>query len=89
MNAHLEIPVCLAGGEKEEEKVVTGRILPAEIAFYYPGYHWGSVVILKSGYSVLTTLTPEEIDQAILSYRILIAKGGSLKGNLALNTNKQ
>lgn len=72
MNPFLEIPVCLAGGKDTSEKEVTGRVLPSEIAFHYPGYNWGAVIVLKSGHSILTTLSSEEIDAARQAYGIIL-----------------
>lgn len=87
MNPFLEIPVCLAGkadDPEQPEKIVTGRVLPGEIAFHYPGYHWGSVVVLKSGYTFLTTLESANIDAARQAYADIMTKNPNNKNNIQL-----
>lgn len=87
MNPLLEIPVCLPGKEDDPdqpEKVVTGRISPGEIAFYYPGYHWGSVVVLKCGSSLLTTWSAEELDHARAVYYEFVKRNPNTKLNVQM-----
>lgn len=85
MNPMMEIPVCLAGGKDQDEKTVIGRFRPDQIQGYYPGYNWGSVVIVANS-SILTTLTCEELDQAMTQYRVLCESGKVRKvgGNLSI-----
>lgn len=89
MNPFLEIPVFLAGGEGTPEKEVVGRILPGEIAFHYPGYHWGAVIILKSGYSVLTTMSCEAIDAARQAYAKILKEQPNNMNNIQLTAKPQ
>lgn len=51
MNPFLEIPVCLGGGGNQNlpEKIVTGRVIPGEIAFHYPGYHTTDNIFSQEG----------------------------------------
>ncbi len=87
MNPFLEIEVCHAGGGPEDlpEKTVVGRILPGEIAMHYPGYHWGAIVVLKSGYTFLTTLSSDELDAARQAYSAVQKKSPNNISNIHLN----
>jgi len=77
----LEIPMCIANNEKEEKGVVT-RIQPNEIAYYYPGFHWGTVVVMKSGSSFLTVFTSDELDAALKGYDQHVKAYAGKFGNL-------
>lgn len=92
MKPLLEIPVCLAGkpgDDSQPEKEVMGRVLPDEIAFHYPGYHWGSIIVLKSGHSFLTTLDSEAIDTARLAYDDMVTKNPALRKNVQIKQKEQ
>lgn len=80
MMPFIEIPVCLAGSNDLPEKEVTGRLQPSEIANYYPGYHWGTIIIIKSGSSFLTKCDPEEIDTLLLEYSAFAKKNSNKFG---------
>jgi hypothetical protein len=91
MNPFLEIPVCLRGkadDPDQPEKVVNGRLLPGEIAFHYPGYNWGSVLVLKSGHSILTTLSSEQIDAARIAYEEIQRKNPKNKSNVTVSPDQ-
>lgn len=88
MHPFLEVPVCLQGGHNEEEKIVTARIRPSEIAFHYPGYHWGCVIVFKSGSSLLTGMMPEELDAAIIGFDSFQKKNPSNVHNIKLTAKK-
>lgn len=76
MNPFLEIPVILekqtavksgAFGKKlivREAVEATGRILPGEIAAHYPTAEGGAVLVLKSGVTIVTSLSCDDIDTA-------------------------
>lgn len=81
----LELPVCLANTEKEE-KVVMGRMKPGDISYMYPGFYSGTVIVFKSGSSMLTTASQEEIDAALIAYKDFIDKFPGKFGNLQLNS---
>lgn len=79
----LELPMCITnneGGEKE----VTVRIQPCDIAYYYPGFHWGVVVTMKSGASYLLKTTVEEFDGALLAYQQAVIRNPLQFGNLKI-----
>jgi hypothetical protein len=86
MNPFLELEVCHAGGGKDDlpEKTVMGRILPGEIAMHYPGYHWGAIVVLKSGYTFLTTMTSDDLDAARQAYAAMQKKNPTNTNNIQL-----
>lgn len=65
MRSLIEVPVCLVGKGDNIDKEVTARIDPATISGYYPGYHWGSVIMMNSGAEFLTTLSCEQIDERL------------------------
>lgn len=79
----LELPICLANVEKAE-KVVMGRIKPGDISYMYPGFYNGTVIVFKSGSSVLTSCTQEEIDSSLLAYKEFVDKNPGKFGNLQL-----
>lgn len=92
MNPFLEIPVCLSGKEGDDqqpEKEVVGRLLPGEIAFHYPGYHWGAIVVLKSGHSFLTKMTSEEIDAARQAYHKIMKEKPENTANIQLKAKQK
>lgn len=85
MNPLLEIPVILAGkDENTPEQAVTGRINPGEIAYYYPGYNFGAIVVMKSGNSFLTTWSADELDHARIVYYDFIKKNPTNRMNVRM-----
>ncbi|MDF2189294.1 hypothetical protein [Paraflavitalea sp. CAU 1676] len=67
MQPFLEVPMCLANSEKKE-KVVMGKCLPTEIAYYYPGFYNGVVVVTKSGQSFLLALEESQFEAMLEAY---------------------
>lgn len=84
MNPFLEIPICITNIDKEE-KVVTARIKPGEIEYYYPGFNWGTCLIMKSGNIICSTWTFEQTEAAITAYVAHMKKNPTQFGNLAIN----
>ena len=66
MSPLLKIPIVIQNNE-QKEKLTQARILPSEISYYYPGFYNGTVVVMKSGSSYLSTLSEEQFDQALHS----------------------
>lgn len=84
MSIYLEVPICIENKDGET-KDVTARLRPAEIAFYYPGFHWGCVIVMKSGASFLSSLSDSEIDSALQQFDGIAKKaGGKISGNITL-----
>lgn len=83
----LEVPMCLSNNEKQE-KEVTGKIQPVDISYYYPGFNWGVVVVMKSGSSYLINLPVEQFDQALALYDKSVKSNAGKFGNLSLTTKK-
>lgn len=79
----LELPICLANVEKEE-KTVTGRIKPGDISYMYPGFYAGTIIVFKSGSSIMTSCTQAEIDAALIAYQEFVDKNPNKFGNLQL-----
>ena len=81
MNPFLEIPVIVTSVRTETERklfstetkrietheVVTGRILPGEISYHRPDGK-NTLIILRNGAWVYTTLTSQQIDRARVLY---------------------
>lgn len=85
MNPLLEIPVLIP--EKDgTESVLTGRIQPGEIAYYYPipGAAIGTEVVLKCGVFLRTAWTPEQLDHARIAYYDFIKANPSSKHNIRM-----
>jgi hypothetical protein len=79
----LEIPQIIINNEDKEKEVAT-RLQPQEIAYYYPGFYYGTVIVLKSTNSFLTTLSVEEVDSALAGYHSFIMSKDAKFGNLQL-----
>jgi len=60
-NDFIAIEVCLTNGDSNQDKKVTGFYRVTDIAGMYPGYSWGTIVILHSGTTFLTTATCAEL----------------------------
>lgn len=88
MKPFLELPVCLANNE-QKQKVVTGRVQPEDISYYYPGFYEGTVIVMKAGSSLLTTIGTEELDSALQAYHQLRAKNAGHFGNLQITQKKK
>ena len=85
MRPFIELPVVLAGGDKQPEKHVIGRWMPDEIAGYVPAYYSGCIVHTKSGFSFIVTMSCEQLDNILMQYRIALKKNnGKNMGNLAI-----
>jgi hypothetical protein len=85
MQPFLEIPISIAN-VKGEEKLTTCRMKPGNIDYYYPGFHEGTVIVLKSGQAILSTLTYKEFDDALNAYKAFIDKSPGVFGNLQIKT---
>jgi hypothetical protein len=69
-------------------KQVQGRVLPGEIACHYPGQHYGTVIVLKSGHKLLTTWDATVVDYARRQYVSFIAKNPKLESNVQITGSK-
>lgn len=90
MNPFLEIPVMSPGGFLGTSKEVVGRILPGEIAFHQPYGKGKTLIVLKSGHGVITTLDPASLDAARQTYEVVLKKNPGRTNNLQIvrNPNK-
>jgi hypothetical protein len=86
MHPFLEIPIAITNVEKLE-KLTTCRMKPGEISYYYPGFHDGTVIVLKSGDCLFTTLTYDQVDAAIKAYKAYIEKNPGQFGNLEMTAS--
>lgn len=83
----LELPMVIANNENQEKEVVV-RLQPSEIAYYYPGFNWGVVAVMKSGSSYLINLPVEQFDQALSMYCSTVKSNTGKFGNLKLTPKK-
>jgi hypothetical protein len=68
-----------------DHKITTGRVMPGEIAAHYPSLNLkGTIIILKSGYSFVTTLTCADVDAARQVYEQMIKKNPGRTNNLQI-----
>jgi hypothetical protein len=87
MKPFLELPMCIQHKDEkgeEHEKDVTVRIQPAEIAYYYPGFYWGVVIVMKSGSSYLLRMELKDFDQALMGYATALVQNPGAFGNLQI-----
>jgi hypothetical protein len=88
MNPFLELPIVLMNNEKESKEVI-GKIQPSEIEYYYPGFHDGVILVMKSGSSFMTTLTEEELSAGLDAYYKFILNHRGKFGNLQITKNSK
>lgn len=55
----LALPVCVIKGDRDENAI--GFYKAVDVIGMYPGWYWGSIVLMQNGHSVLTTLVPKEV----------------------------
>jgi hypothetical protein len=79
----IEIQQIITNNENEEKEVTT-RLQPNEIEYYYPGFHWGTVIVFKSRNSILTPMSVDEFDSALLGYQDFCLKNIGRFGNIKL-----
>lgn len=87
MKPFIEIPIIIVNSDNEKKQVLV-RQQPEWISYYYPGFHQGTVIVLKCGNSFLTPHTVEEVDAILLAYDKLVKANPNQFGNLKL-TQKQ
>lgn len=87
MKPFLEVPICIVNTEDKEKKT-TAKMQPGEIAYYYPGFNWGTIVVMKSGSSMLVDVTEEEFTAGLDLYEQHIKKLPGKFGTLTLQTKK-
>lgn len=70
MNPYLTIPLSLPGDTEQnnQDKFVDGKILPANVIAYHPGYAWGTFLYLTTGQAFLTPWTVAEYEKAVQAY---------------------
>lgn len=66
---------------KESEKDVDTLIYPAEIAAVQPCYHWGCMIIMKSGHQFMTRLQAKDMERHIAAYWDHVSKLMNSKDN--------
>lgn len=85
MQPFLEIPIGITNTEGAD-KITECRMKPGNIDYYYPGFHAGTVIVLRSGQAILTTLTFQEVDDALNAYKTFIEKNPGVFGNLQIKS---
>lgn len=88
MNPFLEIPIAIVNSEKEE-KTTTARIMPGQIEYYYPGFYSGTIIVMKSGNSMMALSTFAEIDAALAGYDKFVKTNAGKFGNLQLTPKEK
>lgn len=64
MQPFLKIPIHIQNSEKEH-KEIDAFIRPNEIEYFYPGFYEGTVIVMKSGSSMLSRLSPPEFEKVL------------------------
>jgi hypothetical protein len=70
MNPYMTIPIALPGDEEKgnPDKVVSCKILPAQVLAYHEGYAWGTFLYLSTGQAFCSTLTVKEYEDLVRQY---------------------
>lgn len=93
MNPFLEIPaverIAVKGlfGKKIAIKHFTARILPGEIVGHKPNGS-GSILFLRSGHTIETTLPQDTVDEARQTYDVIMKKNPGRTENLCIVPNE-
>lgn len=62
----IDVPIGIVSNDEEkQEQTVTAKVKPEEIAYTYPGFYTGTVVVMKSGVSFFCRLTQDELHAKI------------------------
>lgn len=88
MKPFLEVPICITNTESEEKKT-TAKIQPGEIAYFYPGFHWGTIVVMKSGSSMLVDLDEPTFMSGLDLYEESVKKAPGKFGTLKLTAKNK
>lgn len=73
----MKLPIVLPGdpdlGELEDQKgspdkEVDAYIQVEQVETFYPGYYWGSIIVMKSGTQYMTRLKVEQLETAFAGY---------------------
>lgn len=83
MKPFLELPMIIENNEQASKRV-TVRIQPCEIAYYYPGFHTGVIVVMNSGSSYLLDMESNDFDQALMGYATALIQNPGAFGNLSI-----
>jgi hypothetical protein len=83
MLPYLQLVIVITNNEGNS-KEVPARIQPAEIDYYYPGFHEGTVIVTKSRSSYLTLMSVQEFDQTLKAYHDAIASNAGVFGVLTI-----
>jgi hypothetical protein len=83
LKSFLELPMIIENNEQKAKEVFC-RIQPGEIAYYYPGFYTGVIVVMKSGSSYLIDLTVDVFDAALTSYNEAVRNNPGKFGNLSI-----
>lgn len=83
MQPFLLIPIGIVNSMKAE-KQVTARIQPELIEYYYPGFNDGTVIVMKSGNSFLTTFAHDQFDEVLISYQKMVKSKQGKFGNIEI-----
>jgi len=67
MQTLILLPIGIVNSNQDQKEVIT-RFNPLEVDYYYPGFYNGTVVVLKSGNSFLTTLSAEQFDSLLINF---------------------
>jgi hypothetical protein len=66
------------------QAVITGRVLPGEIVAHYPDENNHTVLLLRSGATVTTMLSPADVDAARQVYDQMMKKNPGRNENLQI-----
>lgn len=67
----MKIPVLLPGNPEDQdpqEKEVEAFIQPEQVESFLPGYYFGSIIIMKSGYQYMTRLEASQLEKSFAGY---------------------
>lgn len=84
MIAYLTVPMVLPGDQNTDnpDKIIDGKILPANVIAYHEGYAWGTFIYLTTGQAFCLSCTVKEYESMVNQYWLELAKkttGGKVK----------
>ncbi len=85
MKPFLELPIVVMNNENKNKEVIA-RIQPTDISYYYPGFYDGTIVVMKSASSYMTSFTVDQLDAALIAYEKSTKDKPGVFGNLKLTS---
>lgn len=80
----LQIQIDLPGDNENPDKEVIARIQPDSVETFYPGFHYGTIIVMRSGQIYITKMETEKFGAALGNYWAQLNKRAETKNKLLL-----